>query len=149
MCLRSGIIYLKEFNMKSLCIWIIRTCSISWQFMFWIDAKLSGHCLCFNFSLSSHIVLGASKGKLMHCLVIFTSCLKKEMQLMSNNVMSFSSLNIFNFRRYQPFWVQQDHWVVFRNYWWPQLWKYVKEFVKSCDVCARSKNLHHRPHGLL
>jgi hypothetical protein len=27
--------------------------------------------------------------------------------------------------------------------------KYVKEFVGSCDVCARTKNPHHHPHGLL
>ncbi len=33
-------------------------------------------------------------------------------------------------------------------YWWPQLWKYVKEFVGSC-VCVRVKNLHHHPHELL
>jgi hypothetical protein len=39
--------------------------------------------------------------------------------------------------------------LVFQDYWWPQLWKYVKEFVTSCDVCVRAKNLRHRPHGLL
>ncbi len=36
-----------------------------------------------------------------------------------------------------------------QDYWWPQLWKYVKEFVRSCDVCVWAKNLHHCPHGLL
>jgi hypothetical protein len=23
-----------------------------------------------------------------------------------------------------------------RDYWWPQLWKYVKEFVELCDIYA-------------
>jgi hypothetical protein len=26
--------------------------------------------------------------------------------------------------------------LVSRDYWWPQLWKYVKEFVGSCNVYA-------------
>jgi hypothetical protein len=39
--------------------------------------------------------------------------------------------------------------LVSQDYWWPQLWKYVKEFVKSCDVCTWAKNLRHHPHGLL
>ncbi len=33
------------------------------------------------------------------------------------------------------------------NYWWPRLWKYLKEFVGSCNVCAWEKNPHHHPHG--
>jgi hypothetical protein len=33
------------------------------------------------------------------------------------------------------------------DYWWPQLWKFVKEFVGSCDVCACAKNPCHHPHG--
>jgi hypothetical protein len=32
---------------------------------------------------------------------------------------------------------------------WPQPWKLVKEFVKSCDTYARSKAAAHRPYGLL
>jgi hypothetical protein len=39
--------------------------------------------------------------------------------------------------------------LVFRDYWWPQPWKYVKEFVEFCNVCVRAKNLCHRPYGLL
>ncbi len=35
------------------------------------------------------------------------------------------------------------------DYQWPQMWKYVKEFVGSCDICAHANNLHHRPYGLL
>ncbi len=33
------------------------------------------------------------------------------------------------------------------DYWWPQMWKYVKEFVGSCDVCVCAKNPCHWPHG--
>ena len=29
------------------------------------------------------------------------------------------------------------------------MWKDVKEFVLSCDICSRSKNFQHRPYGLL
>jgi Integrase zinc binding domain len=36
-----------------------------------------------------------------------------------------------------------------RRYWWPGMPKAVKEYVKSCDVCARSKADRHRPYGPL
>ncbi|TPX54573.1 hypothetical protein PhCBS80983_g05887, partial [Powellomyces hirtus] len=36
-----------------------------------------------------------------------------------------------------------------RNYWWPQQWKLVKEYVKACDTCAQAKSLRHQPYGLL
>ena len=36
-----------------------------------------------------------------------------------------------------------------RGFWWPQPWKFVKEFIKTYDVCARSKMDHHRSYGLL
>jgi hypothetical protein len=39
--------------------------------------------------------------------------------------------------------------LVFRDYWWPQLWKYGKEFVKFCNVCAQAKDPHHCPRGFL
>ena len=39
--------------------------------------------------------------------------------------------------------------LISRGYWWPQPWKFVKEFIKTCDTCARSKVVHHRPYGLL
>ena len=29
------------------------------------------------------------------------------------------------------------------------MWKLVKNFIKTCDICARSKTVHHRPYGLL
>ena len=39
--------------------------------------------------------------------------------------------------------------LVSRDFWWPQMWKDVKEFVFSCDICSRCKNPWHRPYGLL
>jgi hypothetical protein len=39
--------------------------------------------------------------------------------------------------------------LVSRDFWWPQMWKAVKDFVLSCDTCSRSKNPRHRPYGLL
>ena len=39
--------------------------------------------------------------------------------------------------------------LVVRNYWWPNLRDFVKEYVKSCDVCGRAKLGKHRPYGLL
>jgi hypothetical protein len=39
--------------------------------------------------------------------------------------------------------------LISRDFWWPQMWKDVKEFVSSCDICSRSKNPRHRPYGLL
>ena len=26
-----------------------------------------------------------------------------------------------------------------RDYWWPRMWKFVKEFIQSCETCARAK----------
>lgn len=39
--------------------------------------------------------------------------------------------------------------LISRDFWWPQMWKLVKEFIKSCEICSRSKGPRHRPHGLL
>jgi hypothetical protein len=37
-----------------------------------------------------------------------------------------------------------------RSYWWPQpCRKLVKEFVRICDTCARTKVVHHCPYNLL
>jgi len=46
MPLRSCVIYSKKFNMKSLCIYLIKISNILWLFMFWINIKLDGHCHC-------------------------------------------------------------------------------------------------------
>jgi hypothetical protein len=39
--------------------------------------------------------------------------------------------------------------LMFRDYWWPQLWKFMKEFVGSCDLCVHAKSPCHLLHGLL
>jgi hypothetical protein len=39
--------------------------------------------------------------------------------------------------------------LVSREYWWPQLRQFVEDYVRSCDVCCRSKIPRHRPYGLL
>ena len=39
--------------------------------------------------------------------------------------------------------------LISRGYWCPQPWKFVKEFIKTCDTCARSKLIHHMTYGLL
>jgi hypothetical protein len=36
-----------------------------------------------------------------------------------------------------------------RDFWWPQTWKAVKEFVLFCDTCTRLKNPWHCLYGLL
>jgi hypothetical protein len=43
----------------------------------------------------------------------------------------------------------RTHELVSRNYWWPKMNKLLREYVKSCDTCARSKAPRHRPFGLL
>lgn len=129
MFLRSGIICLKDFNMKLLCIQITKTCSISWHLVFWIDFKLNGHCLCFDFGLSSHITLGANKGNRMHYPIIHTLWLKREMPLMNNNVMTFSSLNTFDFKH-------------FGNYWWQNLFSSNSwRFEKTSSYCWHPKSI--------
>jgi hypothetical protein len=32
---------------------------------------------------------------------------------------------------------------------WPQMWKFVKEFIHICDMCGWRKTPHHQPYGLL
>ena len=39
--------------------------------------------------------------------------------------------------------------LVSRDYWWPKLRSSVKQFVRSCDVCQRSKKPRHKPYGEL
>ena len=36
-----------------------------------------------------------------------------------------------------------------RRFWWPGLDEDAKTFVAACDICARNKNLHRAPAGLL
>jgi hypothetical protein len=36
-----------------------------------------------------------------------------------------------------------------REYTWPELWSFVREYCRSCTVCARAKVPRHRPYGTL
>lgn len=36
-----------------------------------------------------------------------------------------------------------------RDFWWPKLETFVKEYVSTCDICQRSKIARHKPNGLL
>ncbi len=47
------------------------------------------------------------------------------------------------------FGIARTHELVLRTYWWPKMNKLLREYVKSCDTCARSKAPRHRPFGLL
>jgi hypothetical protein len=39
--------------------------------------------------------------------------------------------------------------LISRNYYWPKMWKFVKRYVSSCEVCARTKPSRHAPYGKL
>jgi hypothetical protein len=39
--------------------------------------------------------------------------------------------------------------LVSRNYYWPQQWQYVNQYVDYCDTCKRIKPIKHAPFGLL
>jgi hypothetical protein len=39
--------------------------------------------------------------------------------------------------------------LVSRNYWWPQMSRYIGIYVKHCDLCNRTKVQHRRPFGEL
>jgi hypothetical protein len=39
--------------------------------------------------------------------------------------------------------------LVKRNYWWPGLTSYVKNYVHSCDTCAHAKSARKKYDGLL
>ena len=39
--------------------------------------------------------------------------------------------------------------LVRRNYTWPGIRKYVKDYIKSCTTCTRAKTPCHQPYGLL
>lgn len=39
--------------------------------------------------------------------------------------------------------------LVARNYHWPGMRAYIKDYVSGCDTCNRNKTSHHKPYGLL
>ena len=43
----------------------------------------------------------------------------------------------------------KTHDLIARDFWWPTLWRDVKQYVRTCDSCARSKAPRHAPFGLL
>jgi len=36
-----------------------------------------------------------------------------------------------------------------RDFWWPSMQKDLKEYIKSCEICCRSKDSRHKPYGFL
>jgi hypothetical protein len=39
--------------------------------------------------------------------------------------------------------------LISRDFWWPQMWKTVKDYVTTCDTCSRCKIPRHQPYELL
>jgi len=39
--------------------------------------------------------------------------------------------------------------LVSRNYWWPQMSRYVRQYVRTCDLCLRTKPIRQAPVGEL
>src|SRR5207248_10362503 len=38
---------------------------------------------------------------------------------------------------------------LFENYYWPRMKEQVKEYIRNCDLCWKSKAQRHPPYGLL
>jgi len=36
-----------------------------------------------------------------------------------------------------------------RNYYWPGMWSDIRNYIRQCDTCQRSKSDRHQPYGLL
>jgi len=36
-----------------------------------------------------------------------------------------------------------------RDFWWPSIQSDVKDYIRSCDTCSRSKDSRHKPYGFL
>ena len=46
------------------------------------------------------------------------------------------------------FGVAKTLYLISQSFWWPQPWKLVKEFLRTCHTCARTKSTHHCPYCL-
>ena len=46
-------------------------------------------------------------------------------------------------------WDLQNHGVDLKNYWWPEMTKYIKHYMETCDTCNRKKNWSQKPKGEL
>jgi len=36
-----------------------------------------------------------------------------------------------------------------RKYYWPHMWDTIKQYIKKCDICQRTKVVRHAPYGLV
>ncbi len=45
--------------------------------------------------------------------------------------------------------VARTHALVAKDFWWPGMRNYIKNYVQTCEVCQRNKDPCHRPIGLL
>ena len=39
--------------------------------------------------------------------------------------------------------------LVSRNYWWPQMSRYIRQYISTCDLCLRMKPIRQAPVGEL
>jgi hypothetical protein len=39
--------------------------------------------------------------------------------------------------------------LIIHNYWWPQMSRYIRVYVKTCDLCNWTKLQHHQTYGEL
>jgi len=39
--------------------------------------------------------------------------------------------------------------LVSRNYWWPQMSRYIRQYISTCDLCLRMKPIRQAPVGKL
>jgi len=39
--------------------------------------------------------------------------------------------------------------LVSRTFYWPSMWRYIKDYINGCDTCQRTKSSTHKPYGLL
>jgi len=39
--------------------------------------------------------------------------------------------------------------LITRDYYWPRMRQFIKEYINTCDTCSRNKSPRHKPHGKL